>query len=152
MEVNGFCQHSLKYHILCSTAVRNSFRFEPTWGWGNDVRFFIFWWTVPLKIYISILIPKWWNGMSPKHSYNQEQKLYFREHREIKFWNLYWWECSDRRAGIVPRVQCFSSPHVDSVYSISLSFLCAWGFGFPPSILAPNPSVDHFSCGGNNES
>ncbi len=56
MEVNGYRQlfgyhYFSKYIFLCSAGVRNSYRFERTWGWVNDDRIFIFGWTVPLNIW-----------------------------------------------------------------------------------------------------
>ncbi len=46
MEVNGYrqlfgYQHSSKYLILCSAAEKDSYRFATTWGWVNDVHFWV---------------------------------------------------------------------------------------------------------------
>jgi len=40
---------SSKYLPLCSTEERNSHRFATTWGWVNDYRIVIFWWSIPLR-------------------------------------------------------------------------------------------------------
>ncbi len=54
MEVNGAPKQpdyklSSKFLPLCSAEQRNSYRFRTTWGWVNDDRIFIFWWTIPLS-------------------------------------------------------------------------------------------------------
>ncbi len=55
MEDNGAPEllcfpHSSEYFPLCSAEQRHSYRFGTTWGWVNDDRFFIFGWTIPLKL------------------------------------------------------------------------------------------------------
>ncbi len=59
MEVNGAPKQpgyklSSKYLPLCSAEQRHSYRFGTTWGRVNDDRFFG--WTIPLIIYISLLL------------------------------------------------------------------------------------------------
>ncbi len=33
---------------LCSAEQRHAYRFGTIWGWVNDDRIFVFWWTIPL--------------------------------------------------------------------------------------------------------
>ncbi len=42
-------EYFFKYHLLCSTEDKNSYRTETTRGWANDDRAFIFGWTVSLS-------------------------------------------------------------------------------------------------------
>ncbi len=61
MEVNGDqklfgYQHSSKYHLLCLTEERNSYRFGATWGWVNDDRIFIFGWVLYFSIYTMVCL------------------------------------------------------------------------------------------------
>ncbi len=58
MEVNGAPKQlgyklSSKYLHLCSAEQRYSYRFGNTWGWVNDDRIFIFWWTFPLMQFLA---------------------------------------------------------------------------------------------------
>ncbi len=44
----GFHQ---KYFNLCSKDEWRSYWFRTTWGWVINDRIFMFWWTIPLKMY-----------------------------------------------------------------------------------------------------
>ncbi len=57
MEVNGAPEllcfpRSSEYLPLCSAEQRHSYRIGNTWGWVNDDRIFLFWWTIPLILCI----------------------------------------------------------------------------------------------------
>ncbi len=60
LEVNGAPKQPdyklfSKYLPLCSAEQRNSYRFGTTWGWVND-RIFIFWWTIPLRASLLVIV------------------------------------------------------------------------------------------------
>ncbi len=60
MEVNSAPKqpgYKLSSNIfLCVGRRKNSYRFGTTWGWVNDERIFIFGWTVPLILIVSVLV------------------------------------------------------------------------------------------------
>lgn len=46
--------------------MNKTYGFEITWGWMNDDRLFMFWWTVPLRISTITCFEWWWNAFKCK--------------------------------------------------------------------------------------
>ncbi len=130
------CQKALGFHHkylhLCSEDKRRSCRFETTWGWVINDRFFIFGWTIPLnstwivcsytletsqfiRITFMVSLFEAWKCGLPRHAFNGETKRFD-----------YTFMCVLKINGSLERANRFGSTWgwVNNVLSYTIIFVC----------------------------